>query len=100
LAWALEELAQAQTALRAQCPPPPDPATGWETFATSHLEWDETAAVDVDRLYLSYARWCASRGVPVLAETEVLAWLQAHGATLHTGTYSQTRTVVGVRVAA
>jgi hypothetical protein len=100
LAWAIEELAQTQAALRTQCPPPPDPMTGWEAFAASTLEWDETAAVEVDRLFVSYARWCASRGEPVLAEEQVLARLQAHGATVHTGALTQTTMLVGVRVVA
>jgi hypothetical protein len=99
LAWAIEELAQAQTALRLQSPPP-DPAQSWERFAASRLEWDETAAVDVDRLFVCYARWCASHGEPVWAEEPVLAWLTQHGATVHTGALTQTRTVQGVRVTA
>jgi hypothetical protein len=98
LSWALEELAQAQTTLRTQRPRPPDPATGWERFATQRLEWDEAAAVEVETLYLSYAKWCASHGEPVLAEEQIVAWLTQHGATLHTGTLSQVRQVVGVRV--
>jgi hypothetical protein len=97
LAWALNELAQAQTALRTQ-PPPPDPMASWERFAAGALEWDEAAAVDVDVLYLRYARWCANHGEPVLAEEPVLAWLQAHGVTRHTGTLTQTTMLVGVRV--
>jgi hypothetical protein len=98
LAWAIEELAEAQTALRTQ-PPPPDPAQGWERFAASRLEWDETAAVEVDGLYLAYAKWCASHGEPVWVEEHTLAWLQAHGATLRTGALTQTTMLVGVRVA-
>jgi hypothetical protein len=47
LAWALEELAGAQTALRAQRP---DRVTGWEAFAASALDWDPQAAVPVDLL--------------------------------------------------
>jgi hypothetical protein len=35
LAWAIQELAEAQTALRTQCPPPPDPAAGWQRFSES-----------------------------------------------------------------
>jgi hypothetical protein len=97
LAWAIEELAQAQTALRMQRPPP-DPKASWETFA-ARLEWDDTAAVPVDTLYLRYARWCANHGEPVLAEERALAWLQAHGATLRTGALTQTTMLVGVRVA-
>jgi hypothetical protein len=97
LAWAIEELAQTRMALRTP-PPPPDPAQGWERFAAGRLEWDEVAAVEVDALYLAYAKWCASHGEAVWAEEQALAWLQAHGATLHTGTLSQIRTVHGVRV--
>jgi hypothetical protein len=99
LAWAIEELAQARYALRTQ-PPPPDPTQGWERFAANRLEWDEQAAVEVDTLYVAYARWCANHGEAVLAEEPMLAWLQARGATLHTGTLSQLRQVVGVRVVA
>ena len=51
-------------------------------------------------LYVTYARWCASDGEPVLAEDKALAWLQAHGASLRTGALSQCTTVVGVRVMA
>ena len=40
------------------------------------------------------------RGEPVLAEAQVLAWLTAHGATVHTGPLSQVTTVAGVRVVA
>ena len=46
LAWAIEELAQAQYALRMQRPPPPDPQAGWEHFTAGRLEWDEAAAVE------------------------------------------------------
>jgi hypothetical protein len=99
LAWAIEELAQAQTALRTQ-PQPSDPQAGWERFAAGRLEWDAAAAVEVDALYLAYAKWCASHGEPVWGEDHIFAWLQAHGATLHTGTLSQIRQVVGVRVMA
>jgi hypothetical protein len=73
---------------------------GWERFAAGRLEWDETAAVEVDRLYLSYAKWCASHGEAVWAEEPMLAWLQARGATLRTGVLSGIRQVVGVRVTA
>ena len=96
LLWALEELSAARAALQAS--PPPDPAIGWDTFATSRLEWDPQAAVEVDQLYIVYARWCAAHTAPLLAEAEVLAWLTARGATLHTGPLSQVTTVQGVRV--
>jgi len=66
LAWAIEELAQAQTALRTQRPPPPDPMAGWEAFAASRLEWDPQAAVEADLLLLAYMRWCGAHGEPVL----------------------------------
>jgi len=97
LVWAIEELAQAQSALRAS-PPPPNPAASWETFARDRLEWDAEAAVEVDRLYLTYAKWCASHGEVALEEAPVVAALQAHGANLRTGTLSPGRLIVGVRV--
>src|SRR5919108_1969310 len=43
LAWAVEELAQSQYALRAQRPPPPDPLAGWARFAAQRVEFDEAA---------------------------------------------------------
>jgi hypothetical protein len=97
LAWALEELSAAQTALRSERP---DPQAGWEVFAGSRLEFAPEAAVDVDRLLLAYLRWCGSHGEPVLAEDQVLGWLKDHGAEVHTGPLSQVVTVVGVRVVA
>jgi hypothetical protein len=100
LNWAVEELAQAQYALRMQRPPPPDPMAGWGRFAESRLEFDPQAAVEGDHLYLSYARWCASHGELVLEEAQVLAWLTDHRAGVRTGTLSQTALVVGVRVTA
>jgi hypothetical protein len=99
LAWALEELAQAQTALRTQ-PSPPSPQAGWERFAASRLEFAPEAAVDVDMLLLAYMRWCGGRGEPVLTEGQVLAWLTAQGASVHTGPLSQVTAVHGVRVMA
>jgi hypothetical protein len=98
LAWALEELSAAQTALRTQSLPPPDPAQGWGRFAANRLEWDAQAAVEVEALYLAYARWCTNHGEPMLAEEKVLAWLTARGATLRTRGLSQIRQVVGVRL--
>jgi hypothetical protein len=99
LAWAVEELAQAQSALRLQRPPPPpDPQAGWETFAASRLEFIPEAAVEVDQLYLSYAKWYGSHGEPVLEEAKVMAALQANGARLRTGALSQCTMLVGVRV--
>jgi hypothetical protein len=98
LAWAIQELAEAQTALRASHSAAPDPAAGWEAFAASRLEWDAQAAVPTDLFFLAYARWCASHGAPVLPEDEVLAWLTAHGATVRTGALSQVAAVEGVRV--
>jgi hypothetical protein len=100
LAWAIEELAQAQSALRTQRPPPPNPAVGWEAFAASQLEWDAQAAVEVDRLYLVYVRWAVNHGAPVLEQAKVVAALQANGATVRTGPLSQLTTVLGVRVVA
>jgi hypothetical protein len=100
LAWAIQELAEAQTALRASPPPPPNPVAGWERFSASQLEWDAQAAVPVDVLFLAYARWSGAHGEPVLAEAPVLAWLTEKGATVCTGTYSQVTTVQGVRVLA
>jgi hypothetical protein len=89
-------LAEAQT--RVALPPPPAPAAGWETFAASRLEWDAQAAAPTDLLFVAYARWCASHGVPVLPEDEVRAWLTAHGATVHTGALSQVAAVEEMRV--
>jgi hypothetical protein len=96
LMWAVQQLAEAQT--RPALPPPPDPAKSWETFAAQRLQWDPQAAVPVDLLFVTYARWCAARGEPVLAEERVLAWLEAEGATVRTGELSQFATVQGVRV--
>ena len=98
LSWALRELAEAQT--RAAPPPPPDPAAGWEGFAGSHVQWDPSAACPVDWLFVSYARWSGSRGEPVLAEAQVLAWLTAHGATVRTRPSGRVTSVEGVRVVA
>jgi hypothetical protein len=96
LAWAVEELAQAQSALRMQRPP--DPRAGWERFAASRLECDAQAAVAVDQLYLAYAHWCASHGEPPLEETKVVAALQDHGVTVRAGTLGHGALLVGVRV--
>jgi hypothetical protein len=95
LSWAVEQLAEAQP--RAAIPPP-NPQGSWEAFAASYLEWQESAAAPIDLVFVSYARWAASRGEPVLAEDRVLAWLTARGATVRTGAYSQLTTVQGVRV--
>jgi hypothetical protein len=54
--------------------------------------------VEVDQLYLAYAHWCASHGEVALEEAKVLTALEAHGARVITGVYSQVRTVQGVRV--
>jgi hypothetical protein len=51
VAWALRELAEAQT--RVALPPPLDPAAGWETCAASRLEWDAQAAAPIDLLFLA-----------------------------------------------
>jgi hypothetical protein len=51
-------------------------------------------------LYLSYATWCASHGEVPLAEAQVLAALQAKGASLRTLPLTQCTTVQGVRVTA
>jgi hypothetical protein len=95
LSWALRELAEVQT--RAA---PPDPATGWEAFASDRLEWDPQAAVEVDHLYVRYARWCTAHGELVLAEDQVLAWLTQRAAPVRTGAVSAITIVVGVRVVA
>jgi hypothetical protein len=96
LMWAVQQLAEAQT--RPALPPPPDPVQSWETFAATRLQWDPEAAVPVDLLYLTYARWAAARGEPVLAAAPVLAWLRDKGATLRTGTFSRLQDVAGVRL--
>jgi hypothetical protein len=96
LSWAMRELSAAQ--LRGAATPPPDPAASWETFAKDRLEWETSAAVPTDLLYVSYARWCAAHGEPVWAEAEVLAWLTARDATVHTGPLSHVTAVQGVRV--
>jgi hypothetical protein len=100
LSWCVEELAQAQYALRMQRPPPPDPMTGWERFAASRLEYDEGAAVPLDLLLVAYLRWAGAHGEPVLAEEKILTWLRDHGATVRTAPLSQTTLVAGVRVVA
>jgi hypothetical protein len=92
----MRELAEAQT--RAALPPPLDPTAGWERFAASRLEWDAEAAVSVDLLFVTYARWYAAHGEPVLPEDPVLAWLTAHGATVRAGSLSHITAVEGVRV--
>jgi hypothetical protein len=79
-------------------PPPPTAAAGWEAFAGSRVEFAPEAAVEVDHLYATYARWAASHGQPVLEEAKVVAWLTNHGATVRTAPLSQYTTVVGVRV--
>jgi hypothetical protein len=96
VAWALRELAEAQT--RVALPPPPNPAAGWEAFAASRLDWDAEAAVPVNLLFVTSARWCAAHGEPVLPEEQVLAWLTQHGATVSTGSLSHITAVEGVRV--
>jgi|SRR5919109_3201449 hypothetical protein len=98
LAWAVEELAQAQYALRLQRPP--DPAAGWEAFAAQRVEFDPQAAVDVDQLLVTYGRWCAGHGAVPVEEAKVWDWLTQHGASRRTGVLSQTVMVVGVRVVA
>jgi hypothetical protein len=97
LAWALQELAEAER--RAVPPAPPDPMAGWETFAATRLAWEPAAAVPIDLLFVSYARWAAACGAVGLAEDRVLAWLREHGASVRTGAVSQVMTVAGVRVA-
>jgi hypothetical protein len=96
LSWAIQQLAEAQKP--SALPPLPDPAQSWEVFTQQRLQWDESAAVPVDLLFVTYARWAASRGEPVLAEDRVLAWLTERGATITTGTFSQFMAVQGVRV--
>ena len=100
LAWAIQELAEARTALQPAPTPPSDPAASWEAFARDRLEWDAQAAVEVEQLYVSYAKWCAARGELVLEEAKVLASLTVQGATMRTGSLSQVTIVVGVRVTA
>jgi hypothetical protein len=56
--------------------------------------------VEVDALYVTYARWCASHGEPVLEEAKALAWLQENGATVRTAPLSHCTMIVGVRVTA
>jgi hypothetical protein len=96
LAWAIQSFAEAQT--RAIPPPPPDPATSWEAFAGSRLEWTAEAAAPIDLLYMAYAHWAAARGEPLLPEAQVLAWLEQRGARVTTAPLSQVTTVQGVRV--
>jgi hypothetical protein len=38
------------------CPADATPAAGWERFVEQHIEFDAQAAVDVEPLYLSYAK--------------------------------------------
>jgi hypothetical protein len=95
LIWAVQQFAEAQP--RAAIPPP-DPLAGWECFAAMRLAWDEQAAVPIDMLYLAYARWCTTRGEPVLPERDMLGWLQDKGARVNTGAFSQLTTVQGIRV--
>jgi hypothetical protein len=97
LVWAVHQLAEAQTP---PALPSPDPVAGWEAFVASRLEFDPQAAVDVDALYLTYARWCAGRAEVPLEEDKALVWLTQHGASLRRGALSQTTMVVGVRVVA
>jgi hypothetical protein len=69
-----------------------------QTQARDRLEWEASAAVEVDALYLAYTKWCASHGEVALEEAPVVAALQAHGASVRTGALSQTTLLVGVRV--
>jgi hypothetical protein len=57
----------------------------------------EAWGTPLDWLYGAYARWCVADGKPLLAEPDVLAWLQARGARL-TGSGSSGRRVQGLRV--
>jgi len=58
LAWAIQELAEARTALQASPTPPstppragrPSPGIGWSGMP---------GRVEVEQLYVSYAKWCA-----------------------------------------
>jgi hypothetical protein len=72
----------------------------WEAFTADRLEFAPEAAVEVDHLFVTYARWCASHGEPVLEEAQVVAWLTAHGATVRPAPLSQYMTVAGVWVVA
>ena len=56
--------------------------------------------MEVDQLYVMYAKWCASHGEVALEEAQVVAALQARGASLCTGALSQCTTLVGVRITA
>ena len=51
----------------------------------------------LDWLYDAYARWCVANGKPLLANADVLTWLQARGARL-TGSGSGGRWLQGLRV--
>ena len=88
-------MAEAET--RAAPPLPLDPAAGWARFVASRLDWAAEAAVPVDLLFVTYARWCAAHAEPVLAEEKVLACLTQHGATVRTGSLSGITAVEGVR---
>ena len=59
-----------------------DAVVGWETFAESRLEWGEGWAAPVELLWTRYSRWCAAHGLLALAESDVLKWLEQHGATV------------------
>jgi hypothetical protein len=69
----------------------------WEEFAALRLEWGEAWGTTLDWLYGAYARWCVADGRPLLADADVLTWLQARGARL-TGSGSGSRWVQGLRV--
>jgi hypothetical protein len=79
-------------------PDGPDALTSWEEFAAGRIEWDPQAACPVEMIYLRYARWCGTAGLPLLAEADMCAWLRKNGASITTSTYSQIIQAQGVRV--
>jgi hypothetical protein len=78
-------------------PDPDDPLTGWEQFAAARLEWGEAWGTPFDLLFGSYSRWSLAYGQPLLADSDVLTWLQARGARV-TGSGASGRWVQGLRV--
>ena len=76
---------------------PDDPLAAWEQFAAARLEWGPAWGTPFDLLFGSYSRWCLAYGKPLLADADVVTWLQARGARL-TGSGSSGRWVQGLRV--
>ena len=62
------------------------------------MEWTSEAAVPIDLLFLAYARWSAAHGEPLLAEAQVLTWLEQRGARITTAPLSRITQVEGVRL--